>query len=128
MISKSDNARYWSTGITVNRRDKGWGADAEFYDDGFCDDNADAGQVSTQGKLNTRYYVADGNEVTGLRAAIDAVKADAERLGIEFRPVAEAPPSLYYKGDGEWADYPPPGGWRDMLVAEAERLGWTVGF
>lgn len=128
MIRKSGTVRYWSTGITVNRSDKGWGADAEFYDDGFCDDNADAAQISTQGKLNTRYYVADGNEVTGLRAAIEAVKADAERLGIEFRGTVGDPPALYYKGDGEWSDYPPPDGWRDLLAAEAARLGWVAGF
>lgn len=140
------NGTYWSTGITVYWRQvasktgdeswrSGWGAVLDFYDGGFCSDNPDQGEVSTEGRLSvgaavpdnavtrqlrTRYAVADGGSVLGLRAAIDVLVADAQRMGIEFRR-----PNLYYKGDGTWDDFPAPDGWRELLTAEADRLGWN---
>ncbi len=132
MILKS-SIGYWSTGITVRWSDHvstiegqsvpGWYASLDFLDDGFCDDQPDLGEISTEGTLRTRYAVQDGQTVTGLRAAIDALITDANRLGITFGGPS-GPPALYYKGDGESADYPPPLGWREMLSAEASRLGW----
>jgi hypothetical protein len=109
---------YWATGITVHHgyagsRGYGWGATLDFLDDGFMAED------STQGTLCTRYYV------TSLARAIDLIKADAERLGITFRQGDELP-MLYYKGDGEDPDYPPPVGWRAMLADQAERIGWHV--
>lgn len=115
--------RYWSTGITVHCRNGKWGAELDFYDSSR-DDNPDTGQISTQGKLTTRYMVGGGQHVTGLRAAIDAVVAAAERLNIEYRGTTPDQPSVYYKGDGEWSDYPPPDGWQELLAAEASRIGW----
>jgi hypothetical protein len=47
------------------------------------------------------------------------LRADAERLGIQWRD-----PTVYYKGDGEDPEYPPPDGWRELLAAQAARLGW----
>jgi hypothetical protein len=122
---------YWATGITVAFHEggaggglDGWSAEVEFLDDGFCNDNPEAGVISTQGKLNTRYIVKvrEDSELV-LAAVIDAVKADAERLGIRFREGAIGP-HVYYKGDGEWEDYPPPEDWRVMVDGQAERLGW----
>lgn len=125
---------YWATGITVRYGYSGanlygWGAEVRFYDDGFAgDDNADTGEVVTEGVLKTRYKVHDGNgpDADGLSAAVDAVKRDAEKLGIRWRDEAEAglEPAVYYQGGGEDEDYPPPDGWRGMVNAQAERLGW----
>jgi hypothetical protein len=114
---------YWSTGITVHwgyagGQRWGWAAGLDFYDDGFCDPDA------TQGRLATRYFVVTLDDPLG--RAIDLLKADAERLGIRFDGRDGEPPSLYYKGDGESPDFPPPVGWRALLVDQAERIGWRV--
>lgn len=128
---KVNSTSYWTTGITVawnpraQYRDKvhspGWSASLEFFDDGFCDDNADAGQVATQGELRTRYFVADGVHASGLGVALDVLLADAQRMGITFQN-----PYLYYKGDGENEEYPAPDGWKETLAAQAKRLGWDT--
>lgn len=122
---------YWSTGIVVRYGYSGqdlygWGAEVKFYDNGFCDDDTDAGLVSTEGTLHTRYLVREGNgpDADALAAAVDAVKQDAERLGIRFRTDGASPATVYYQGDGEHKDYPPPPGWREMVNAQARRLGW----
>jgi hypothetical protein len=122
MISKS--GRYWSTGITVHwSADWGWAASLDYLDDGFANDNPDSGDVSTEGTLHTRYCVRDGYNVSGLTATVDALVADAKRLGIEFQTELGGP-HLFYKGDGESGDFPPPAGWREILSTEAARLGW----
>jgi hypothetical protein len=105
--------RYWATGITVSWDGSRWNADVDFYDDGFVDFGA------TQGHLGTRY----GKEGwAGLAAVVDVVKADAERLGIEFRHITGEPPALWVPGDGE--DGGLPDGWQRQLADQAERLGW----
>lgn len=123
MISKS--GRYWSTGITVTEYTGRWTASLDYCDDGLANDDADAGLVSTQGSPSTRYGVRDGDKRSGLSAAMDALIADAKKLGIEFIATsATEAPFLYYKGDGEYEDFPPPDGWRALLAAEAERVGF----
>ncbi|WBB94146.1 hypothetical protein [Verrucosispora sp. WMMC514] len=124
---------YWSTGIVIrwyaalgsgSRRGPAWAGRVDFYDDGWAgDDDADAGKVSTEGRLNTRYYVRDGDTTTGLRAVIAALIADAGRLGITFGGPS-VKPHLYYEGDGGSTEFPPPDGWRDLLASEAQRIGW----
>jgi len=120
---------YWTTGITVKYGYSGsgrygWAAEVAFYDNGFCDDDTDAGTISTQGILRTRYFVREGSgpDADGLTAAVDAMKADAERLGIRFSIIGG--PRVYYQGDGEDEDWPPPDGWRELVNAQARRLGW----
>ncbi|WP_225840302.1 hypothetical protein [Streptomyces sp. NK08204] len=133
MISKS--GRYWSTGITVTYsplaeriHDEpygGWHAKLDYMDDGFADNDPDAGQVSTEGTLQTRYPVRNAKIRSGLSIALNTLIADAKRLGVEF--IAAGPysaPWLYYRGDGEDAEYPPPDGWRETLAAEAQRIGF----
>ena len=122
---------YWATGITVKHGYSGmnlhgWAANVDFYDSGFCDDNPDAAAISTQGILSTRYFVREGDspDTDGLAAAVDAVKRDAERLGITWGADAAVPPTVYYIGDGEDEDFPPPDGWRELVNAQARRLGW----
>lgn len=122
---------YWTTGINVRYGYSGmdlygWAARVEFLDDGFCSDDTDSGTISTGGTLRTRYYVTDGTgpDADGLAAAINAVKADADRLGITFRQDGLMTPHVYYQGDGEDEDYPPPEGWRELVDAQAVRLGW----
>lgn len=120
MIS-NDGSGYWATGISLHHTEDGWAGRLKFFDDGFRDDNPDAGRVATEGELRTRYQVADGNTVTGLRAVIDALTADARRLGITMR-CCDGKPALYYDSDTD--RFPPPAGWRALLGAEADRLGW----
>jgi hypothetical protein len=50
------------------------------------------------------------------------VKLDAERLGIRFDGDGVAP-GVFYAGDGESKDFPPPPGWRALVNAQATRLG-----
>lgn len=132
MITINDNRRYWSVGITLTYtpfagRDSngvahpGWHVSLDFCDDGFADDDTDTGRIATEGKLHTRYAVRDGETRSGLSAAIDTLIEDAVRLGVEFTKRF-----LYYRGDGEHSDYPPPVGWRQLLAAEAERIGWAT--
>lgn len=120
---------YRATAITVrygySGMDRyGWAATVDFYDNGFCNDDTDAKSISTQGTLKTRYLVREGTgaDADGLAAAVDVVKQDADRLGIRFGGATS--PTVYYEGDGEDEDYTPPDGWRGMVNAQAERLGW----
>ena len=122
---------YWATGISIRygysgEGRYGWAAEVAFYDNGFCDDDTDTGTISTQGTLATRYFVreGDGVDADGLAAAVDTVKADAERLGIRFRDDEALSPAVYYEEDGTGGQYPPPAGWRDLVNAQAVRLGW----
>ncbi|WP_369212717.1 hypothetical protein [Streptomyces flavofungini] len=133
MISKS--GRYWSTGITVtwaplaerinDEPYGGWHAKLEYRDDGFADNDPDAGQVSTEGTLYTRYPVRNAKIRSGLSIAVDTLLADAKRLGIEFIGVGgDSEPWLFYEQDGESEEHPPPDGWRETLATEAERVGF----
>lgn len=134
MISKS--GRYWSTGITVTYSEfatriddvpyPGWAASLDYCDDGFADDDPEAGLVSTQGQLHTRYPVRDAKTRSGLSVAVDALVADAKRLGVEFITTSGTDaPFLFYRGDGESEDYPAPDGWRKTLASEAARIGFV---
>lgn len=133
MISKS--GRYWSTGITITWAPfaeringepyGGWHAKLDYSDDGFADNDIDAGKVSTEGALYTRYPVRDAKIRSGLSVAVDTLLADAKRLGIEFIAVGpDSEPWLFYRGDGEDSEHPPPDKWRETLAAEAERIGF----
>lgn len=112
-------ASYWATGITVTHHPENWGGSSsareprewaayvDYLDDGFCDWH------STEGRLRTRYGTPS------LTEAIDLVKTDADRLGIVWKE-----PTLYVEGDGEDPEVSLPEGWRDLLAAECDRLGW----
>lgn len=136
---------YWSAGITViwspraktvnGETHSGWKASLDFYDDGHAgDENAAAEQISTQGHLETRYFVTDadipstphrpGGTASGLTTAIDVLLTDAERLGIDLMTWTDDRPFLYYRGDGEDPNFEPPQGWREALNREAGRMGW----
>ena len=102
---------YRSTGITLrygigvaNGLD-GWAAEVKFHDDGFGspDFARNAGQVSTEGELRTRYFVSDGDGREGAVAAAQAVRQDAARIGIKFvvDPIAGCP--LLYLHRDNWA-------------------------
>lgn len=120
---------YWSIGITVawtyaGGGDYGWRASLSFLDDGFCSDDADQGVVSTEGKLQTRYAVREGDTADALTVVIDTLIADAQRLGILLAQPGGGTAALYYEGDGENDEFPPPDGWRELLGQHADRLGW----
>jgi len=117
---------YWSAGITVVHAyagggEDGWAASMDYLDGGFCNDEPGKGIVSTEGTLHTRYQVKDGSCADPLGTAIGVLRADAERVGIQWRE-----PCLYYRGDGEDPDCPPPPGWLDLLQAQASRIGWRT--
>lgn len=124
---------YWTTGITVKYGDagggvRGWGATLNFYDDGFCDDDVAAGVVSTQGTLTTRYTLPAMTDTDALTAAVDAVKADADRLGIRFGRDGSGG-TVYMEQDGELpADRLPAAAWWVLVNAQAERLGWASSY
>lgn len=127
---------YWSTGITLTwtahagYRDgephPGWSATADYLDDGFCSDETDMNQVSTEGVLRTRYAIPDGATRSALTVVIYTMLADAAKLGITFTGAGLGLPMLYYRGDGEDADYPPPPGWHTLLIEQAKRIGWAT--
>lgn len=127
---------YWATGITLTwhpdipadyqgARTTGWSGKLDYFDDGWAgDDNPDRGRIATEGTLRTRYRVADSQQ-TALAAVIDTLIADAQRLGIQLGTSADGP-RLYVPGDGEWDDHPLPDDWRNLLAAEAQRIGWKT--
>lgn len=127
----SGNGRWWSTGIVLKwipdalPGQPGWHGTVHFYDDGCVPgDDADNGAVSTKGELATARFVIDGRHVPALQVIVDALLADAARMGILFKDDVRDYRDLYYEGDGEDPDWPPPAGWRDVLLAEATRIGW----
>jgi hypothetical protein len=126
VIPNDPAARYWSVGIVLTWRARaGWGGTVKYLDAGFADDDADTGAISTEGELRTRYHVRDGETRSGLSVVVDVLLADAARLGIDFdKP--DAGRLLMYESDGEDLDCPPPDGWRDLLAAEAGRIGWAT--
>lgn len=127
MISTKSGG-YWATGITLRYRGyqgnhpESWGGNVNFYDDGFLNNNPAAGEVSTEGRLHTRYFVESYDGDAALTAVIDTLIADAGRLGIRFVGTAAGKPMLWCESEDE--DFPPPAGWRNMLRAQAERIGW----
>jgi hypothetical protein len=122
---------YWAVGITAKygyagSGRYGWSAEVSYLDNGFCSDSTDERRISTEGTLRTRYYIVDGERESGLPVAVDAVKADAERLGITWAP--SSAPSVYMAGDGETPDIEYPDNWRDLVNAESARLGWEPAY
>ena len=103
----------WSTGISLycNGEDEWW-ASVKVHDNGFCDLSSICGEIKT----------CYGQPLSD---AIDIVKRDTENLGIIF-PNESYSRHLYYIGDGEWKDYPPPEGWKELLQQEAKRIGWKT--
>jgi hypothetical protein len=120
---------YWATGITVDFHDGRWSATAEFFDDGFAgDNNTDAGRVSTEGKIGTRYSVTDGEHADALMTVIDVIKADVEKLGIEWRSTSGIGPYIYAEFETATEHYPEryPEDWRHLLTEQAHRVGWDA--
>jgi hypothetical protein len=121
--------RYWATGITVHadpeHMDR-WTAEVVYVDDGLPggDDNTDKGVISTEGRLYTRYAVRPGDTADALTAAIDVIKADAERIGVTWAKDA----TVCYIGAGRWDVFPPPARWRETVNAQAVRLGWRPAY
>lgn len=108
---------YSSLGIDVNYTQSGWSASVRYFDSG----NAASKQVSTEGTLSTRY--AEGGPHEGaLTKVIDAIKADAERLGIKWA----RPPYLYAAFIEAAENYPDrfPRNWESLIAAQANRIGW----
>lgn len=126
------DSKYWSTGIVLTWQPErpghaeAWGAHLDYLDEGFLDDEPAAGRISTEGTLRTRYPVEDVDGVNVLAVVLDVLIADAERLGIVWRNSVDGWPMLYYRGDGEDPEWPPPSGYREMLTVQAKRLHWAT--
>ena len=122
-------SRYRSTGITVRYKpchghpSGQWGASLNFFDDGSLDDGP--GGISTQGMLATRYFVSPrrgfADEVATLAAVLDTLVADATGLGVAF-----VKPCLSVPGGGEYTTTTYHPQWRELLAAQATRLGWET--
>lgn len=108
--------KYWSTGIIVQwRRDKkkeNWTAHVKYFDSGCCKNG------STEGILRMRYWESDLDKV------VDTIKADAEKLGIEFVRKEGLSPYVCMEGDGEIKGKEYPEGWRKIIDDQARRIGW----
>lgn len=104
-------SEYWSTGIKVSylAYKNEWSATAEFFDDGFCQDE------STQGRINSRYFA-------NIETVLDNVKCDAEKLGIIWKDK-----NIYVEGDGE-GDVELPSDWREIIQRQAERIGFKSSY
>lgn len=126
MISTKSGG-YWAKGIILRYRGyqgshpESWGGSVDFYDDGLLNDDPAAGKVSTEGTLRTRYFVESRDGNVALTAVIDTLIADAGRLGIRFEGTVTDKPALWYESEDE--DFAPEG-WRHMLRAQADRIGW----
>ena len=113
---------YTSTGIVLTwaswQHGRNWSASLTFEDDGALGE-----WQTTAGELHTRYFCPTAGD------AIDLLKADAERLGIKWInpvPVHGGEAKLYYIGDGENPEWPPPPGGFEILLVEAKRIGWDT--
>lgn len=118
MITKGSTG-YWATGITLRCDGKRWGGHLDFYDDGFADDDTDAGKVATEGTLRVRHMVRDGDYVSALTAVVDTLMADAARLGVQFVNPLGGMPTLYVDDEDS-----APEGQRRLVAAEAARISW----
>ena len=109
---------YWAVHIVLGfgrhaSEEEGlWRAAAtmEFYDNGWCED------ASTQGELQTRYFIEPTE-------AVRVVVADARKLGIVFR---NDPLPIYVPADGEDPDVSLPADWRRRLEEIAAAVPGTV--
>lgn len=118
-------AVYWSTGITLryHAAEDGWSASVEFTDRSM---SAARGSVSIEGELHTRGIVCGAD--AAVRAA-RAVKSDAERLGVEFRPCGQQAPGLDLH-ESNWISEDDEAGTAEIEAAlrvVAEALNWWPG-
>jgi hypothetical protein len=116
--------RYWSSGISLryvgDRRQPSWHGSLDFYDEGFASDSLEAGLLSTEGMLRTRYVVpTSGDHRDALTGITDTLQRDAETLGITWRD-----PCIFAEGNRDDPAHPYPGNWKDLLHEQADRLGW----
>jgi len=107
----------WSTGIVLKCNEKSWWTTVEFRgDDALSTD--DLLPDGYEGKVSTRYALP-------LSEAIDRILELCARIGVTF-PDTPYSRYLYYEGDGESKDWPPPNNWRRLLREQAERIGWQT--
>ncbi len=90
----------------------GWNAKINWQDSKFAESGA------VEGVIRTRYF-----EPT-LTQAINAILEVAEQW--ELKTLPTLPPALYYEGDSENKDFPPPENWKAVLKKEAELRGWET--
>lgn len=121
----STDAPFWSTGITLqfHPEENGWTASVEFTDRAAP---SARDSVSIEGELHTRLVVCGAD--AGLRAA-RAVKADAERFGVEFRACGQQAPALYLH-ESNWISEDDEAGTAELeavLRTVAEAFNWWPG-
>lgn len=106
---------YWSTGIEIKAHDGGlnWSASANFLDAGWCE------LESTEGVFRLRYLV----DRSALPHHCQILKADMERLGIQFRVGEDVPAAVYVHGSEDPTNPDLPADWRDVAAAVADACG-----
>jgi hypothetical protein len=109
----------WSTGVVLKYGyagggRHGWVAEINWCDSKFCEEKA------VQGTITTTYF-----EET-IEKAIDTVMEVFEKF--KLRKVGDELVgfNLYYIGDGEDEEYPPPKGYIKLLREEAHKRGWKT--
>lgn len=109
----------WATGVTLKYGYSGgglygWTAEICWFDNKFCEDKA------VQGRIVTRYFEES------IELAIDTVMEVFEQFNIKKTDNEFIGFNLYYEGDGEDKEWPPPEGYRKLLRDEAEKRGWKT--
>lgn len=108
--------QYYSHGIKVKpyltAGEYLWHVKCGFQDVGWNNDDA------SEGELQNRYSLAS------LTAAIDNIKRDVERLGIQWDAIEGMTPTIYMHVDGLDKETAYPENWRVLIAAQCARLGW----
>lgn len=119
--------KHWATGIIVDYQEGKWSSHVEYLDDGFADYDLHSGRISTEGRIGTRYGVRDSDHHDALTVVIDVMKADAERLGIEWRKTIGGP-YIFAAFETAAENYPDryPDGWQRLLNEQSRRIGFNA--
>jgi len=109
----------WSVGITLKFGYAGGG----LYGWWAWVDFENSAEPVTDGCMSGRVSTKYGIDIC---KAIDQVLELCSQIGVEFIEHADCLPAVYYLQDGDSKDYPPPEGWREILKAQADRIGWNT--
>jgi len=88
----------------------GWWAKCHWQDNKFCEPK------TVEGNIRTRY--AETTITEAIDAVLEVVNSFGLKLNKEF--------SLFYEGDEENTEYPPPEGWKLILQREAGNRHWRT--
>jgi len=121
---------YTFTGITLKNGyagsgNPGWAGFVDFFDAGFCSDNAATATISTEGTLRTRYFVRDAGDNIGIQVALEAVLAQIEKFDIKLSTIGGAIFLTEAGSDGDTKVKLSPAE-RKFIKAFGKEKNWTV--